>query len=590
MVNIITMCGSENPTRGPLSSFVDHHDTILLLFFFFLSSLVKCILTLPFHAPYILGDETLYLELSRHILTVQQFSTQGNPYPPGYPLIIIPSQLLLSDFFLSYHGTLVINSFVSSLIVFPAYSIARKFLDRTVSLSLAVFVLLLPMTFLFSFAVMSENLFIPLYLFSCLAILTAFSRNSPVWWAVTGFTLFFLYFTRTTGIAPVAAFAIILIFTAIRSGEPLSYLRTKWPVVASFVFPLFLYIAYTRLTGVRSFDFMTGGIAGYSNGDNGYLEIVLAEMGKNLPGFLTTLGRIFLNEISYYLFAAYFIFIIFAVIGYRYVSEFSESDKQQDFSLLFWYSILTSFGFIGLSSIHLATYYAPEGYTLLMGRYLEPTLPVFSILGTIGYLKYHELPRTRRIPGRYLCAGFILVFSIACLIIPLSYYRWANTLSLYHFIVLQKYPFAFNTNYLIVLFSVMFIMGIVLIVKKNIRLLIGFGILLSAICIIFVYYAGFSAVNQVMSSKLEGSDAIIPYIVSVDQNSLVYFDPDFASTAQGNWLFYRAKWWSDDRITKNITRTENISYFISDKSLPYERVLFIKRVNATLYRNNATEV
>jgi len=537
-----------------------------------------------------LGDEALYMEIAKNILFDFKFNVPGNAYPPGYPLFISPSQIFLPDFNLTYHVVLIINSFLSSLIVFPAYYISRKFLDRNTSIILAFFILTLPATFLYSFTVMSENLFIPLYMFSCWIILEAFSRNTPSCWIISGFSLFSLYFTRTIGIAAITAFFFLILYDVYQSKEKFSSFLSKWPVALSFGLPLIAYNLYNTVFMQKAFhisnaaNILNAGISGYSS-DN-YIQVIQEGMFTDLFGFVSLFSRIICNEIGYYFFAGFFIFIIFAFFGLYNSMVFHYQMQSKTFNILFWYAIITTIGLIGISSVHLAKSYAPYGYTLLMGRYLEPTIPVLIILGTIGYVNYMKLSPMKKNLSVYLCIIFTTIFIVTCIIFPLTSYRWANTISVYHFIRLQNIQVMSGISAFLTLLFLIFIIGIVIIVVRNVKYLIAFGVVLSLIGIVIVYSGPMLSMNHLMAGNMEGSDQMAVILAVAEKNSVILYDQDLILSSEGKWLFYMVRWWAHEKInfTNTTSITSDFTYLISDKQLPYEPLSYNKKLNVTLYK------
>lgn len=556
------------------------NEIAIPLVLFLVFSFLKCILTLPFRGIYILGDEAFYLQTAKTILYSMQFSNPGNPYPPGYSLIIAPTQIALPNFDFVYHAVLIANSFISSLVVFPAYYISRKFLERRTSAFLAVLILVLPLTFIYSFTVMSENLFIPLYVMSCWIVLEAFSRNESMWWAICGFFLFLLLFTRTTGIAALGALLIVIMYDVCQSKDKFSNIFSKWPIALSFVLPLIFYNVYKTFSVQKTFNLVTGGLSGYSS--EKYIDIIQSWILADPYTFLIVFCRIIWNELGYYLFSGFIVVIIFSLFGFCYSKGFRSNEESKAFNILFLYSVITSIGFILLSSIHLAAKYAPYGYTLLMGRYLEPTIPVIFIIGIIGYSHYSQLSIKKWTYYGLLIAIFSLIFYSLTIFFPFAEYRWINTLMVLDLQIVQKIQIVSGINGFSLLLVIMFITGVGLILIRNVNCLILVGILLSIISLMVIYPYMLN-MNIYNANKMDDTSEIANILATTEKNDVIAYDRDLAKTTWGIRLFYKLFWWANGK-TSWANEEKNFTYLVSDRQLPYESLVFSKKLNITLYK------
>jgi len=131
---------------------------------------VKVVLSLFVSSPTIFSDEYYYFKMAQSIAYDGSIRVHGQSfytYPPFYPLLLS----LVSHFdniSFVYILVKILNAFLSTLLVFPAYLLARIFFSEKQSLFFATFTNLLPSHFSFTYYVMSENLFYPLFLFSCI--------------------------------------------------------------------------------------------------------------------------------------------------------------------------------------------------------------------------------------------------------------------------------------------------------------------------------------------------------------------------------------------------------------------------------------
>ena len=127
-----------------------------------------------FQQPLIVMDETLYFLQAKEIWTNHTYilhgKTFGAQYPPLYPLILSPLTAI-SDVNLRYMSGLAVNAILSSLLIFPVFEIARKFLDEKKAFIVSAITAFAPLSLTYSFVWMSENLYSPLFVYSVLWIL-----------------------------------------------------------------------------------------------------------------------------------------------------------------------------------------------------------------------------------------------------------------------------------------------------------------------------------------------------------------------------------------------------------------------------------
>jgi Dolichyl-phosphate-mannose-protein mannosyltransferase len=143
------------------------------------SALVRIVVGTAVSAPAIFGDELIYAELARSLGESGVFEVRDAAFPPWtygplYPILLAPlhATLGLGD---AYAATKSLNAVVMSLAAVPAYFLARRLLDRRVSLFVAALTVAVP-GMAYTTRVMTENLFYPLFLTAVLAIAAALER------------------------------------------------------------------------------------------------------------------------------------------------------------------------------------------------------------------------------------------------------------------------------------------------------------------------------------------------------------------------------------------------------------------------------
>ena len=127
-----------------------------------------------FQQPLIVMDETLYFLQAKEIRTNHTYilhgKTFGAQYPPLYPLILSPLTVI-ADVNLRYMSGLAVNAILSSLLIFPAFEIARIYLKERKAFIVSAITAFAPLSLTYSFVWMSENLYFLLFAYSVLWIL-----------------------------------------------------------------------------------------------------------------------------------------------------------------------------------------------------------------------------------------------------------------------------------------------------------------------------------------------------------------------------------------------------------------------------------
>ncbi len=192
-------------------------DIKFLLVTFLIVLISKIILVLLIPSPSIFGDEYIYTKLARSISNLQ-FSVHGDlqpGYPPLYSIVLSIAYLAKNMTFI-YPLMKVINVFLSSLIIFPAFYLAKEFTNSKNSLLVSVLVSVLPASFVFPAYILSENLFYPLFLTAVFFIYKAFKENKLKWHVLSGILIGLCIFTRLIGFILLILLGILTIWKLVK--------------------------------------------------------------------------------------------------------------------------------------------------------------------------------------------------------------------------------------------------------------------------------------------------------------------------------------------------------------------------------------
>lgn len=161
-------------------------------------------------APVIHGDEVGYFATARWL--ARQGVQSGLKYFPGYSLFLAPIFWFTEDALTAYRASLVVNGAFAGATSCVHYLIVRR-VARFSSLGtriLATFtVSLFPAMLLFSNLIMSESMFALLYAATVLLVHRTVTTNSPIGWAVVGFTAASLYAVHPRGLVVLLSLALV---------------------------------------------------------------------------------------------------------------------------------------------------------------------------------------------------------------------------------------------------------------------------------------------------------------------------------------------------------------------------------------------
>jgi len=143
--------------------------------------LVRLALVPLIATPWIWADEGVYASCAYQIAHHFEFSARlkaVQPYPPGYSLALVPASYLGSPR-LIYRGMLVTNCLLVSLVGVVAFYLGRRFLGERDAFLASAVIAVLPSVSVYPYVLMSENLFLPLVMVSCLLVVRACESPTP---------------------------------------------------------------------------------------------------------------------------------------------------------------------------------------------------------------------------------------------------------------------------------------------------------------------------------------------------------------------------------------------------------------------------
>ena len=329
-----------------------------LLFIIYLSVvLLKLFLSPLIPTPTILGDEVIYLWIAQ-----APFENQivvGNQYPPLYPFVLslFPSDNIQGTYFIAK----TFNIFISSLIVFPAYFLSKLFLSKQLSLITALFSLFIPINFTYSFLVMSENLFYPLFLTSVYLIFKSEKEDKKWLYTITGVVIALAVLTRIIGLVLIVTYILYLIYRFIRFKEYNT--KTSLAFLSFSIVTIPYFIFYKSI----QYGLSEKGIFGYS---------IIEPINRHFCIIQTSLRLAGLN-ITYLISGAGIILGLLSLVAiYKLIKDRKDQTIEfENFIIFSWICIIFT---IIISSLFLV------GCNNIEGRYIAFLIPLVFIMGFKG--------------------------------------------------------------------------------------------------------------------------------------------------------------------------------------------------------------
>lgn len=353
---------------------------------------LRCVISMNFHGPHIFFDEGIYYRLAYHFIRTFNFdidTTFAHSYPPGYSMIISPATL--AEFTeTSYKIVLFMNCIMNSLVFLFTYKLLER-LDgmeehRKGNIFFALFVSFIPSVLPYTFVIMSENLYIPLFLAFIILLYDDFERfnrgeDSPKGDMIIGLLLGYLLLTRMQTLIPIIALGIVYIYMLIHTKEYKRIFKKIFFNIIGFT----IIVIYPVVSG-RTKDVNTINDYGREDYINRFLAIF-----TSLSGFITGL-KLFLSEVNYVFAVTYGVFLI--LFTSSTIGALKKALKKEDldsYELLTGFLMLTLIGSIILTVIHMfPEHVSGNRFYDIFGRYLDPFIPPILVLGFVEYRRKDE--------------------------------------------------------------------------------------------------------------------------------------------------------------------------------------------------------
>ena len=344
---------------------------------FLMLVVAKCILISGTTGPIII-DEVIYKENALKIFREQFLDTTH--YPPLY------SVLQSAAFFSEKHwygAMLFINAVVSSTVVIPAWMLAKEFLPGPLALIAVIITALWPFHATYSRVLMSENLYVPLFLFSIYVLMkmdSADRRSSLVFHALLGVLTALAYLTRHIHLVAIPALVILWLVRPLfredatrRAVFERSRLLELLAFFAGFALAYSPWLVYAHHAGLSVCEAM----------GKKYVTVRLAA---------ATLSSLMLWTsfyLSYIILACAPYLLFFSLYGFRALSRSTRYSRRETFFLTVVLLLSSVFLATAIQHSWIAIYNYPQP-NRVMGRYLMHLSPLYLILFMIGLNKMRD--------------------------------------------------------------------------------------------------------------------------------------------------------------------------------------------------------
>src|SRR3990167_7368999 len=220
----------------------------IIIGIFLLLSALKVIYTFFVTSPTIFADEYFYSKMAQSYFYFREFSLHSElvkAYPPLYSVLISPA-FIFKNMTYVYTAIKIINSVISSLIIFPVYYFAKEILTEKKALLAAILISVAPMSLAFSGYIMSENLFYVLFLTAAYFIYKASKENNLIYDAFAGIFIGLTILTRYLGLALLVPVGIIFLYDLFVTKNKTNKLVTISIALAIFGAWLFIWLRFKR--------------------------------------------------------------------------------------------------------------------------------------------------------------------------------------------------------------------------------------------------------------------------------------------------------------------------------------------------------
>ncbi|HLD11211.1 MAG TPA: glycosyltransferase family 39 protein [Candidatus Nanoarchaeia archaeon] len=282
-------------------------------------------------------------------------------YPPIYSIIISPA-FIFKDMEKVHFSIKVINAIISSSIIFPIFFLANRFFSKKKSLIIATITALVPPIFAVSSYTMSENIFFPLFITTLYIIYLTIKEKQQKLYILSGILIGLCYLTRAISIFLILVIIIIFLLN-----------KTKIKNIITSISASLITILPWIYTKIKIYGFSLQGI-----------------LGNNYSSFAIQSQSNIIQKLIWVIFYTDYLILSTGIIFFILTISLISNYKNINTKILFQLTLLSTIFSIILAS-NLSGAYPNYEEGRLIGRYIEPIIPMFILLGFISLKKSKKI-------------------------------------------------------------------------------------------------------------------------------------------------------------------------------------------------------
>ena len=397
-----------------------------LVYIYSIIVVIKIILSYFISSPTGFWDEYIYSKLARSFFFTHNFVLSENIpspfYPPLYP-VILSIAYLAKNMEIIYFLMKIINSFISTLVIIPAYFFSKELLEEDKRNYFVVLTAFLPVCFSFSSYILAENLFFPLFLSSIYFIYKSLKENTLKNNVLASVFISLSFLTKNLGLILIPIFFVSILIKRLTLKEKLN---CKNIIVSIFV--LLLIISPWLIRNYIHFGPSIAGIVEDTAKDNLDSFLTPSKHGGLFPYIISLVNWIIMHLVALSISSG----LIFFFLSFFAFKNIKDSRKLFCFAIVALVSILSFTLVLSNNALGPSDSSLPSFFKFYTGRpifrYMDILSPLVLILGVIGLNNYTSEQKNK--------LKKIIVFSIPFFIIStqliFSNLTPINNLSLTH--------------------------------------------------------------------------------------------------------------------------------------------------------------
>lgn len=377
--------------------------TLFILFFILFVS-VKYLIASSNTGPYVFDDEVIYKMNAEQIFKREVITTTH--YPPLYPFLLSLSFFSKDNW---YYLMIFINVLISSAVVIPIWFISRRFLPIYLSLIVIILVCVSSFHLYYPRLIMSENLYVPMFLLSILLLLNTGGKSKKLnllFNALFGISMALGYLTKYLHL-PAIPCLIILWWIKPVFDENLSrrkifekrrffdFLVVSSGFLLSYI-PWLIYLNYSEFHTLQGMglQFIRSGIPDYATMSSLILWISF--------------------YLSYFILAIAPYLLIFSIYIFMSLSGGIKNDHHETFFIITVVLLSVIFLMTAMQHSWRASYNYPVPRKI-MGRYLMHLSPLYLLIGMISLNKIKNALHRLSLSQVIICSFFCFISFIVAL-------------------------------------------------------------------------------------------------------------------------------------------------------------------------------